>query len=952
MSALLGLALVPLAIVATVAYETSRDILTDNANAKLEELAAQTMDKIDRVVFTRSQDMQAWVTMEAFQDAIADDPDGRITLTLVRLWSQYGHQTSIYCLNQLGQIVASNEVSLIGRSVARTPWFRQGTQANGLAITDLGYDDLTHTLALRLMVPITASHDDQMPIGYLVAHIPYGELQDILQQVKVREGGQSRAGHVIVVNGRGGVIAGPAFLVDATPNPDFPSATMDHIGYVPEDRRPLSARGAFLTADARMLVGFARSSGYRTYKGLGWATLVAQDTSEAFGPITMLRREFLGLFLATTVLVLVVAYGLSRSISIPIQSLTALANRIAAGDLSQTIAVDSQDEVGALATSFNRMTEDLRRSRDELIRTNHELTIARDHALQASRLKSHFLANMSHEIRTPMNGILGMTELMLATNLSERQRRLADTVDRSGRALLQIINDILDFSKIEAGKLELERVAFDVRRVVEEAVDVFSEQAQRKGLALSWTIDDDVPTVLQGDPGRIRQILINLVGNGLKFTERGEVGIRVDLVDREPAQVALQWTVSDTGIGIPAEAQRQIFEAFSQADSSMTRKYGGTGLGLSIVKQLVTLMHGTIEVRSDPGHGSQFTFTTRLEQPQDETAGTSEHAAASASRASTANRPPDPDMRSDSPPAPTTLQPQARVLVVEDNLVNQEVARLMLEQLGHTPVVAMNGREAMEALDHASYDIIFMDCQMPEMDGFATTRAIRDREAQHAELPRTPIIALTAHAIQGDDQACLAAGMDDYLSKPFTQAQLAAKLARWLAPWTASASLPDQATTSPEAAPNLEGSGPSIGRSTAMESLVPLPQTSAADPGGHGLVDQKVWKDIAALQQPGRPDVLVTMLSMFLKDSDQVIEGLRQAVHRGDANVVFELSHALKSRSGVLGAMRLADLCRQLEHTGRNGDLTAAPGQFDRLWNEFIAVTQRFRHELSRRSAA
>ncbi len=1072
MSALLALALVPLMLVALVAYHTSRDILKANASAKLEELAAQTMDKLDRVLFASSQDLQAWASIDDMQDAASDDQDGRITLTLVRLWSQYGHYASIYCVNQLGMVVASSEVSFIGRTVEKERWFREGTRVAGLTVNDLAFDPLSGSLTTRLMVPITARHDDQVVIGYLVAHIMHDEVRDILRQVKVHDGEQNVTGHVVLANRTGGIIAGPPSMVELTPSPQFPKTTLTSLGYQAPNAATLASRGAYLTAKEQMLLGYAKSSGYRTFTGLGWTVFVAQNSTEAFGQIKMLRREFLALFLATTLLVVLVAVAMARGISTPIRSLTELANRVAAGDLTKTIVVDAQDEVGALASSFNRMTVDLRRSRDELVQTNQALVDARDHALEVSQLKSHFLANMSHEIRTPMNGVLGMTELLLATSLTERQRRLADTVYRSGSALLKIINDILDFSKIEAGKMELEHIDFDLRQVVEEAVDMFTEQAQRKGLELFCAIPADLPTAVQGDPGRLRQVLINLLGNAIKFTDRGEVGVRLAVQQDAPSHVVIRCTVSDTGIGIAPESQADVFEPFTQADGSSTRKYSGTGLGLSIVKQLISLMHGTIAVESTVGVGSQFVFSVQLEkQPvvetrhktarsnladrrvlivddndtnrvilEEQVAGwrmrstsvDSGPAALAALRTAAARGAPfdialldfqmpgmdglqlgaeiaaDPSIAAvkrvmltsvgqpaDGPtvamagilllltkpvrqselyngllnllaaetdaacktdssiPAPTistarlpaTTRYAARVLVAEDNAVNQEVARLMLEQLVCTADVVLTGREAIEAHYRAAYDLIFMDCQMPEMDGFEATRAIRTDESQHSEKPRVAIVALTAHAIAGDRDECLAAGMDDYLAKPFTQEQLAAVLARWLPSERLVASAASATATEPSAAAPAAEPAAAPARHSASTSLAHTPS------GEEAMIDRKVWQDIAKLQQPGRPDVLVTMLSIFLKDSDELVERLRQAIERQDGTAVFELAHAFKSRSGVLGAVRLADLSKQIEHLGRTKDLAQTSALFASLVDEFMAVTECFRTEIQRRSA-
>ncbi len=411
-----------------------------------------------------------------------------------------------------------------------------------------------------------------------------------------------------------------------------------------------------------------------------------------------------------------------------------------------------------------------------------ELAATRDSALEASRLKSQFLATMSHEIRTPMNGVVGLTDLLLATDLDGHQRRYAEGVQNAGGALLSVINDILDFSKIEAGRLELETTDFNLVTVVEEAGALVAEQARGKGLELLCFSCPDLPTHLRGDPGRIRQVLINLASNAVKFTAHGEVVIRAELVEETAERVTVRFKVVDTGIGVADADQARLFEPFCQADASTTRRFGGTGLGLAICSQLVNAMGGELGLTSTPGEGSTFWFTIPLllstgEALEEQT---------------------KPDLLNDltvlvvddnetnrlmlQPPSPSPSrrpeQLRGHILIVDDNAINQMVAEGILVGLHYRTQLAANGLEALHALSQHDFSAVLMDCQMPEMDGFEATAEIRRREGAHRH---TPIIAMTAGALEGDREACLIAGMDDYIAKPIKTKAMEAALSRWTA---------------------------------------------------------------------------------------------------------------------------------------------------------------------------
>ncbi len=622
--------------------------------------------------------------------------------------------------------------------------------------------------------------------------------------------------------------------------------------------------------------------------------------------------RFAWIVVAILVIALAVAYRLSfffqRIIAQPILRLAEAANEVALKkDYSTRVPSESRDEVGTLVTSFNEMLSqverrdaslsaeiaDRKRAEETLTGALGQLSEARDQALQASRVKSEFLANMSHEIRTPMNGIIGMTGMLLETHQTPEQRDITETIQSSADALLTVINDILDFSKIEAGKLTIDVVAFDLRRLMEDVAEMLAPRAWEKDIELTCVVSGHLPEFLEGDPGRLRQVLTNLVGNAIKFTHAGEVSMEARLLDQTPSTAHFRITVTDTGVGIPSDRHAAIFDSFTQADGSTTRRYGGTGLGLAISRQLVELLGGRIGLESEPGRGSTFwvelnlprhtagdepsaapavlsdlpilvvddnatnrrillaqllTWGCRASQapggaealamlrgrpgayalvlldmqmPDIDGAGVATAMAADPRLASipivlmSSMGPRNPatdtagpsfaacltkpvrqshlrdtlagvmgmradDRASDGPPAPDPTEPAPlglRVLVVEDNIVNQRVAARQLERLGCRVEAVSSGPEALAALGRAPFDVVLMDVQMPGMNGFETTAEIRRTEQETGRY--VPVIAMTAHAMDGYREKCLRAGMDDYVSKPVRVQELREKLERW-----------------------------------------------------------------------------------------------------------------------------------------------------------------------------
>ncbi len=1001
--AFLVISLLPLTIVSIISWVTANRAIREGvldhvksvATIQAHRLEAIVQQDLERLSLVGSRTQLRALLNRYNRDQDPDDVEA-MNKILVDALDSIPDFEQISVLDLQGTVIASTSEGEIGEEFGRQAFFRSGRERPHLEIIS---EEGAEKIGLRLTGPLVLS--DEI-IGVLVIR---SHAQNILALVS-DYAGLGRTGETVVAKaGSGGEVT---FLTPLRNDPEaaFTTVRRNSGALLPIER---AVAGEEVLLDGAVDYGGRRVLAATRYVRLaGWGLVAKMDRDEALAPVRELRHVTLIAIFGTALLTAIIATSISNSISGPIVELTAVAERISDGALDERVRIGSQDEIGTLSQAFDDMadmlvdanlslersveerTADLHAEIEQHKATQEQLREARDVARNASKAKSEFLANMSHELRTPMNGIIGMTELALDTDLSTEQREYLQMVRDSAEVLLRLLNDILDASKIEAGKLELEHTEFRLRESLGDTLRVLAVRAYDKSLELAYRIAPDVPDHLVGDPWRLRQIVVNLVGNAIKFTDEGEVVVEVEEQERANRHVVLHFAIRDTGIGIPAEEQGRVLEAFTQADSSTTRRYGGTGLGLTISSQLVGLMGGRMWLESQPGVGSTFHFTVRLEvaEAKDElpewldaeglrvlivddnatnrrileeilsswhihsvsceggpcalealvaaedddrpfnaalidmmmpemdgvqlaeqirTDPRIEHTAliilSSAMpgemvreaslqadrlllkpvkqselldallvslRTRSAEHPEAPQVTArDLPPPARPLQ----VLVAEDNPVNQRLVIRTLEKRGHHVHAVGDGLAAVEASADGGFDVIVMDVQMPTMDGFEATAAIRERE--RVEGGHIPVVAMTAHALAEDRDRCLAAGMDAYISKPLSGAMLI--------------------TTVEAAAAGETGAA------------------AACDPERPTLIDS----DAILQRMMGDRELLSQMVELFASAQGAMVERCREAIAGGDHEALQRAAHALKGMIGNFETGRAYELAQRLETIGK-----------------------------------